>query len=115
MKTALFISGRLTCYEENLINTSPHKTIADIINLDTRKKSINTNLEYMNQLNGTIGTLDKNKKQIITKDNFSVKIAEEYVMENNRKKYLGERYNTNSEADNDDIANMNELVGLLEV
>ena len=90
--------------EENLINTSPHKTIADIINLDTRKKSINTNLEYMNQLNGTIGTLDKNKKQIITKDNFSVKIAEEYVMENNRKKYLGERYNTNSEAEDDDIA-----------
>ena len=90
--------------EENLINSSPNKTIADIINLDTRKKSINTNLEYMNQLNGTIGTLDKNNKEIITKDNFSVKIAEEYVMENNRKKYLGDRYNTNSEAEDDDIA-----------
>ena len=83
--------------EELLINTSAHKTIADIINLDTRKKSINTNLEYMNQLNRTIGTLDKKNNPIITKDNFSVKIAEEYVMENNRKKYLGDRYNDNSE------------------
>ena len=88
--------------EEQLINTSPNKTIADIINLDSRTKNINTKMQYMKEINDSIGKVDTNNIPIITINNFYVKIADEYIIENNRKQNMGDRYNYNSEAEETD-------------
>ena len=88
--------------EEHLINTSPNKTVTDIINLDSRKKNINVKLEYMKEISDSIGKVDSNNISIVTINNFYVKIAEEYIIENNRKQNMGERYNYNSEAEETD-------------
>jgi hypothetical protein len=88
--------------EEQLINTNPNKTIADIINLDSRTKNINTKMQYMKEINDSIGKVDTNNIPIITINNFYVKIADEYIIENNRKQNMGERYNYNSEAEETD-------------
>ena len=88
--------------EEQLINTSPNKTVTDIINLDSRKKNINKKMEYMKQINDLIGKVDTNNMPIVTINNFYVKIAEEYIIENNRKQNMGDRYNYNSEAEETD-------------
>ena len=88
--------------EEQLINTSPNKTVTDIINLDSRKKNINKKMEYMKEINDLIGKVDTNNMPIVTINNFYVKIAEEYIIENNRKQNMGDRYNYNSEAEETD-------------
>ena len=88
--------------EEHLINTSPNKTVTDIINLDSRKKNINVKLEYMKEISDSIGKVDSNNISIVTINNFYVKIAEEYIIENNRKQNMGDRYNYNSEAEETD-------------
>ena len=88
--------------EEQLINTNPNKTVADIINLDSRTKNINTKMQYMKEINDSIGKVDTNNIPIITINNFYVKIADEYIIENNRKQNMGERYNYNSEAEETD-------------
>jgi hypothetical protein len=88
--------------EEQLINTSPNKTVTDIINLDSRKKNINKKMEYMKEINDLIGKVDTNNMLIVTINNFYVKIAEEYIIENNRKQNMGARYNYNSEAEETD-------------
>ena len=85
--------------EEQLINPNPNKTVTDIINLDTRKKNINTKMEYMKEISDSLGKVDSNNMPIVTINNFYVKIAEEYIIENNRKQNMGERYNCNSEAE----------------
>ena len=88
--------------EEQLINTNPNKTIADIINLDSRTKNIHAKMQYMKEINDSIGKVDTNNIPIITINNFYVKIADEYIIENNRKQNMGDRYNYNSEAEETD-------------
>ena len=53
----------------------------------------------MKEINDSIGKLDTNNIPIVTINNFYVKIAEEYIIENNRKQNMGEQYNYNSEAE----------------
>ena len=88
--------------EEQLINTNPNKTIADIINLDSRTKNIHAKMQYMKEINDSIGKVDTNNIPIITINNFYVKIADEYIIENNRKQNMGDRYNYNSEGEETD-------------
>lgn len=53
----------------------------------------------MKEINDSIGKVDSNNIPIVTINNFYVKIAEEYIIENNRKQNMGDRYNYNSEAE----------------
>ena len=59
-------------------------------------------MQYMKEINDSIGKVDTNNIPIRTINNFYVKIADEYIIENNRKQNMGDRYNYNSEAEETD-------------
>ena len=72
--------------EFNYINTHPNKTIGDITYFENRKKQIFDNIEKMKVISSQMREYDENNNLIITKDNFIVEIANDYIRENERLK-----------------------------
>ena len=70
--------------EENYIKSHPNKTIGDIMYFENRKLDIYNNIEKMKIINDKMREYDENNNLVITIDNFKVKIAIDYIIENNR-------------------------------
>ena len=72
--------------EFKYINTHPNKTIGDITCFENRKKEIIEKIDKMKIINSQMREYDENNNLIITKDNFIVEIANDYIKENERLK-----------------------------
>ena len=70
--------------EFKYIDTHPNKTIGDITCYENRKKEIYENIEKMKIINSQMREYDENNNLLITYDNFSVVIANDYIKENER-------------------------------
>jgi hypothetical protein len=70
--------------EFKYIDTHPNKTIGDITCYENRKKEIYENIEKMKNINSQMREYDENNNLLITYDNFSVEIANDYIKENER-------------------------------
>jgi hypothetical protein len=72
--------------EFKYINTHPNKTIGDITCFENRKKEIIEKIDKMKIINSQMREYDENNNLIITKDNFIIEIANDYIKENERLK-----------------------------
>jgi len=72
--------------EKKYINSHPNKTIGDITYFENRKNNIYINLEKMEIINNKMREYDEENNLLITKDNFKVEIAIDYIKENDRLK-----------------------------
>ena len=72
--------------EYKYINSHPNKTIGDITCYENRKTQINENIEKMQTISSQMREYDVNNNLLITYDNFSVEIANDYIKENERLK-----------------------------
>jgi hypothetical protein len=86
--------------ENKYIKSHPNTTIGDITYFENRKKEIIVKLEKMRDINDKMRDIDDNNNLIITKDNFRVEIANDYIKENERLK-LQILLNDNNDEDDD--------------
>jgi len=70
--------------ENKYIKSNPNTTIGDITYFENRKKEIIGKIEKMRELNDKMRDVDEENNLIITKTNFKVEIASDYIKENDR-------------------------------
>jgi hypothetical protein len=72
--------------EDNYINSHPNVSIGDISNLESRKYEILEKIEFMQEQSCKMREYDNDNNRLVTKDNFRVEIASDYIKEHNRKR-----------------------------